>query len=175
MLKEGLLTSVFKNKGEKNIATNYRGITVLPVLNKVIETILKVRINPAVRATQNVTRRGFTAGSGLPNEALPVEQINRETKDNNQEYELLLLDAKSSFDVVIPSHLMKWLYHTGIDDKHWTIIQSMHTNATSAVKWNNQPTQQFNVLQGVRQGGILSTDLYKLYINPLLNILETSS
>ncbi|CAG2246202.1 unnamed protein product [Mytilus edulis] len=63
MLKEGLLTPVFKNKGEKNMATNYRGITVLPVLNKVIETIVKLRINPAVLITQNVTQRGFTAGS----------------------------------------------------------------------------------------------------------------
>ncbi|CAC5382698.1 unnamed protein product [Mytilus coruscus] len=56
MLKVGLLTPVFKNKGQKNIATNYRGITVLPVLNKVIETMVKVRINPAVLVTQNVTQ-----------------------------------------------------------------------------------------------------------------------
>lgn len=106
MLKEGLLTPVFKNKGEKNMATNYRGITVLPVLNKVIETIVKLRINPAVLITQNVTQRGFTAGSGPANAALPVEEIYREAKDNNQEYELVLLDAKSAFDVVIHSHLM---------------------------------------------------------------------
>ncbi|CAG2254374.1 unnamed protein product [Mytilus edulis] len=124
MLKEGLLTPVFKNKGEKNMATNYRGITVLPVLNKVIETIVKLRINPAVLITQNVTQRGFTAGSGPANAALPVEEIYREAKDNNQEYELVLLDAKSAFDVVIHSHLMKRLYHAGIDDKHWTIIQN---------------------------------------------------
>ncbi|CAC5378097.1 unnamed protein product [Mytilus coruscus] len=175
MLKEGLLTPVFKNKGEKNIATNFRGITALPVLNKVIETIVKVRINPAVLVTQNVTQREFTAGSGPGNAALPVEEIYREAKDNNQEYELVLLDAKSAFDAVIHSHLMKRLYHAGIDDKHWTIIQSMHTNATSAVKWNGQTSELFNVLQGVRQGGILSTDLYKLYINPVLNMLETSN
>ncbi|CAC5404562.1 unnamed protein product [Mytilus coruscus] len=85
MLKEGLLIPVFKNKGEKNIATNYRGITVLPVLNKVIETIVKVRINAAVLVTQNVTQRGFTAGSGPANAALPVEEIYREAKDNNQD------------------------------------------------------------------------------------------
>ncbi|CAC5394072.1 unnamed protein product [Mytilus coruscus] len=125
--------NIQRRQGEKNIANNYRGITVLPVLNKVIETIVKVRINPAVLVTQNVTQRGFTAGSGPANAALPVEEIYRKAKDNNQEYELVLLDAKSAFDVVIHSHLMKRLYHAGIDDKHLTIIQSMHTNATSAV------------------------------------------
>jgi hypothetical protein len=33
----------------------------------------------------------------------------------------------------------------------------------------------FKVGMGVRQGGILSTDLYKLYINPLLDLLPTSN
>ncbi|VDI51228.1 Hypothetical predicted protein [Mytilus galloprovincialis] len=73
MLKEGLLTPVFKNKGEKNMATNYRGITVLPVLNKVIETIVKLRINPAVLITQKCNSTRIYAGSGPANAALPVE------------------------------------------------------------------------------------------------------
>ncbi|CAG2221649.1 unnamed protein product [Mytilus edulis] len=144
MLKEGLLTPVFKNKGEKNMATNYRGITVLPVLNKVIETIVKLRINPAVLITQNVTQRGFTAGSGPANAALPVEEIYREAKDNNQEYELVLLDAKSAFDVVIHSHLMKRLYHAGIDDKHWTIIQ---TKKSVAINIKPKPTKKETLLE----------------------------
>jgi hypothetical protein len=32
----------------------------------------------------------------------------------------------------------------------------------------------FTLTQGVRQGGILSSDLYKVYINPLLNNLSDS-
>ena len=34
--------------------------------------------------------------------------------------------------------------------------------------------QNFKIEQGVRQGGVLSADLYKLYINPLLNFLDDS-
>jgi hypothetical protein len=34
-LKAGLLTSIFKNKGLKTQATNYRGIAVLPVISKI--------------------------------------------------------------------------------------------------------------------------------------------
>ena len=33
-LKMGLLTPVFKNKGRRQQAINYRGITVLPVIGK---------------------------------------------------------------------------------------------------------------------------------------------
>ena len=51
----------------------------------------------------------------------------------------------------------------------------MHEGASSAIKWNGKISDQFKVLQGVRQGGILSTDLYKLYVNSLLDRLTSSN
>jgi hypothetical protein len=40
------------------------------------------------------------------------------------------------------------------------------------IKWNSQISEEFFIIeQGVRQGGALSADLYKVYINPLLDIL----
>ena len=124
----------------------------------------------------NRAQRGFTEGAASPmNSALPVEEIYRESKDNNTEYELVLLDAKSAFDVVIHNQLIRGVFHIGIKDNHWSLINSMHQNATSAIKsWEGKISEQFPVTQGVRQGGILSADLYKLYINPLLERLENS-
>jgi hypothetical protein len=40
---------------------------------------------------------------------------------------------------------------------------------------NGQISEEFFIIeQGVRQGGALSADLYKVYINPLLDILSNS-
>jgi len=40
------------------------------------------------------------------------------------------------------------------------------------IKWNSQISEEFFIIeQGVCQGGALSADLYKVYINPLLDIL----
>jgi hypothetical protein len=85
------------------------------------------------------------------------------------------LDAKSAFDVVVHKNLLKKLYHLGIQDKHWTLIKSLHTNASSAIKFNGLVLENFNILQGVRQGGLLSADLYKIYIDPLLKQLQQST
>ncbi|CAC5417514.1 unnamed protein product [Mytilus coruscus] len=174
ILKKGLLTPVFKNKGDRCHAANYIGITVLPVVNKIIEAIIRDRIQPRVLQDQNPTQRGFTAKSSPLNAALVVEEVYRESVDSNQEFELVLLDAKSAFDVVVHSHLMRRLFHCGIDDTLWRIIQSMHWQSTSAIKWERIIADEFSVSQGVRQGGILSTDLYKVYVNPLLNRLQQS-
>ncbi|VDI59543.1 Hypothetical predicted protein [Mytilus galloprovincialis] len=74
LLKIGLLTPIFKNKGSKNDAGNYRGITVLPVVSKIKDTVLKNRTQPSVKAVQHKYQRGFTSGSGPMNSALPVEE-----------------------------------------------------------------------------------------------------
>ena len=93
-LKVGLLTPIFKNKGLKSQATNYRCITVLPVISKIVETIIKGRIQKQVIETQNRKRRRLTGGSSPINSALPVEECYREVVDNNAEGQVILLDAK---------------------------------------------------------------------------------
>ncbi|CAG2257578.1 unnamed protein product [Mytilus edulis] len=138
------------------------------------KAIIRDRIQPRVLKDQNPTQRGFTAKSSPLNAGLVVEEVYRESVDSNQEFELVLLDAKSAFDVVVHSHLMRRLFHCGIDDTLWRIIQSMHWQSTSAIKWEGMIADEFPVSQGVRQGGILSTDLYKVYVNPLLNRLQQS-
>jgi hypothetical protein len=45
ILKLGLLTPVFKNKGSNKCAVNYRGITVTPVIQKIIETIYSILLH----------------------------------------------------------------------------------------------------------------------------------
>jgi hypothetical protein len=41
--------------------------------------------------------------------------------------------------------------------------------------WNSQISEEFFIIeQIVRQGGALSADLYKVYINPLLDILSNT-
>ena len=57
-----LLTPVFKNKGTRQQAINYRGIAVLPVKGKIVETVIKCRTNNCVLETQKKRQRGFTAG-----------------------------------------------------------------------------------------------------------------
>ena len=49
---------------------------------------------------------------------------------------------------------------------------SLHAEAESVVKWNGTYSDVFKVDQGVRQGGILSTDLYKIYDNSLFDRLQ---
>jgi hypothetical protein len=158
-LKAGLLTPIFKNKGLKTQATNNRGIAVLPVISKIIEAIIKVRIQNQVLEIQSRTQRGFTSGSPPVNSALPVEECYREVVDNDTDCQVILLDAKATFDKVIHSHMLRRVYQEGIDDKHWVLIKSLHENVVSSVKWADQRSEPFEVNPGVRQG-VFSVQIY---------------
>ena len=85
------------------------------------------------------------------------------------------LDAKTAFDVVSHNSLMRKLFNAGVEGKLWSLIMNFHQDASSVVKWEGRFSSTFPILQGVRQGGILSADLYKLYVNQLLNRLEYNS
>jgi hypothetical protein len=154
-LKIGLLSPIFKNKGSKNDAINYRGITVLPVISRIVEAVIRNRIQPLIHNMQNPTQRGFTKRSSPMNAALPVQESYRILTDEKQNGHLVLLDAKAAFDKVVHSHL----YHAGIQDKTWTIIKSLHHHAESSIKWAGSTSDCFKVDMGCRQGGILSTNV----------------
>ena len=82
------------------------------------------------------------------------------------------LDVKSAFDVVPHDSLLRRLFHAGVNGRIWSLIHSLHSSAESVVKWQGNCSKPFKVRQGVRQGGILSTDLFKIHSNPLLDRIE---
>ena len=135
---------------------------------------MRERIKPIIAKNHNNLQRGFTEGSSPMNCSLILEESIRENKDNNLPTYIAFLDAKSAFDGVNHASLMRKLFHMGVDGQAWNLIDSIHTRAETMVKWGGQFSDKFAILQGVRQGGILSTDMYKVYNNKLLDRLEST-
>ena len=167
-LKLGLLTPVFKKKGSNLDSKNYRGITILPILSKLLECILRDRIKPYIEEVQNPMQRGFTKNSSPMNCSLILEEYIRENKDLKRDTFVAFLDAKAAFDVVNHASLMRKLYHIGVEGATWNLIHSLHKEAQTVIRWCGQMSP-FKIEQGVRQGGVLSTYLYKVYVNPCLD------
>lgn len=132
---------------------------------------MKETVKPAVESEQNRLQRGFTQGSSPTYCSLILEEVIRESKDQKQPLYIAFLDVKAAFDVVSHASLLRKLFHIGVDNTEWSLINSLHTGAQSVVKWAGATSDSFKVQQGVRQGGILSTDLYKLYGNRQLDRL----
>lgn len=173
-LKLGILNPIFKNKGNCRESQNYRGITITPVLTRILEATLKARINPILHRQQHPLQRGFTRNSSPMNCALLVEEFYRNNKDLKKPTYIAFMDVKSAFDVVVHPNLMRKLYNSGVTGHEWLVIESLHRDSLTSVKWQGQISSTYVNQQGVRQGGILSADLFKVYNNGTLYRIDSS-
>lgn len=69
--------------------------------------------------------------------------------------------------------LMYKLHRLGVSGRLWTLIDDCHTSTSYSVVVNYTNSVWFPVSQGVRQGGILSTFLYLVFINDLLQEIQS--
>ena len=96
-LKTGIFTPVLKKGKEKTVPTNYRGITVTPLIGKLVEAIIKDRTNPILETSQHPLQRGFTESTSPLMAALLITEVINECRDNNESINYTTLDAEKSF------------------------------------------------------------------------------
>ena len=171
ILKTGILTPVLKKEKDPKMPGNYRGISVTPIIGKIIETILKQHIEPTITKIQNPLQRGFTEKTSPINAAIMVSEGINEAKDRHIPVAITTLDAEKAFDKLVHNHLFRKLYHYNITDDSWLIMRMLQTEANTRVKWNGKLSEGFTSRQGIRQGAKLSPTLYKCYNNQLLDLL----
>ena len=102
---------MFNNKVLSTDAKNYRGIFILPTITKVVETLLRDRI-----------QRGVTKHSSPMNCFFIVEETIREYKDLRRPIYIAFLDAKPAFDVVSHNSLLRKLFNAGVEGVLWSLI-----------------------------------------------------
>ncbi|CAC5395061.1 unnamed protein product [Mytilus coruscus] len=115
---------------------------------------------------------GFTEGLSMLIAAFLVSECKSESKHVTlKPLYMIAVDSQTAFDVVSHIILLDKLYECGIHPKLWSIVKDLYTDMSSKIKWKGEISDKFPIQQGVRQGGVLSTHLYKVYINNVLNEL----
>ena len=85
----------------------------------------------------------------------------------------LALDASKAFDRLIHTGLFLKLIIRGVPLIFIDVIINWYTDLSCRVRWDDSFSQWFFISAGVRQGGILSSDFYCLYVDDLITKLET--
>jgi hypothetical protein len=89
MLKRGTMTPVIKKNKDRQNPANYGGITVTKFFTKIIQSILKSRVDIQIDQIQ----RGFTESIPMLFAAFIASEVIIESITNNDELLLLTLDA----------------------------------------------------------------------------------
>ena len=84
------------------------------------------------------------------------------------------MDMTKAFDLVKHSVLFDKLLSTNIPKVFIRLLFFTYYNQRAFVKWNDESSTLFPMHNGVRQGAILSSVLYCVYMNDLYIILRRS-
>ncbi|VDI42974.1 Hypothetical predicted protein [Mytilus galloprovincialis] len=176
LLKLGIATPVYKRKGKPlDDPNSYRKITVTSILNKILEKLYLEKKDETLKNAQSPLQRGFTKGISGLNAALILNELIAEAQDLHRPLYVAFLDAQKAFDLVWHSSLLRKLHQSGIESDSWLMFKEWYKDLTSQIKWEGELSKVFSEHQGVRQGGVTSPAAYKLFINPMLDHIETQN
>ena len=86
----------------------------------------------------------------------------------------VFLDATKAFNRVQYSKLFRILIDEMVTPIVLRLLLYMYAKQTPQVKWGEHISEEFNVSNGVKQGGVLSPVLFSLYIDELFDRLVNS-
>ena len=84
------------------------------------------------------------------------------------------LDGEAAFEVVDRTILLRELYCSGEKGEYWMANKFGYENTKSQKKMKGKLSDIVEEEKGVKQGQIKSSDHYKVYVNPLLDMVDRS-
>ena len=140
-----------KKDKDQRIQDNHRGITIAPIITKVLETVcLESGLSTDIKT--NGLQFGFAIGKSPSMATLLVTEAIAEAKANRTPLYIATLDARKAFDVVNHQVLKTKLYNSPICGRLWNMIDDLYTGGNEVIRWNGKYSSPYQVKQGVKQG-----------------------
>ncbi|NNK27532.1 MAG: RNA-directed DNA polymerase, partial [Flavobacteriaceae bacterium] len=167
-LKHSIFVTLPK-KPKADTCTEYRTISLMSHLIKVILKVIIKRNETKIEKHIGITQSGFRSQVGTREGILNLRLILDKYLEIKKNLYICFIDYEKAFDKVKHTKLMDILKTTEIDGKDLRLIQNLYWDQTAAVRISDEMTDNFNIMQGVRQGCVISPKLFNVYSNNIFS------
>ena len=177
-LKSAILLPLIKdleNYMVKDNFKNYRPVSNLQYIGKLIERVISIRLNKHLEDNNLHSNIQYGYRKGHSTETLLLKIVNDLliNCDEQKPSILMLLDLSAAFDTVDQSKLLLILQEEiGVEGIALKWFESFLQGRTQKVKIGNEYSVISELMYGVPQGSVLGPDLFKIYIRSLKRYIE---
>ena len=168
LFKKATVISIFK-KGDKTNPSNYRPISLLPLLSKILEKCFHTRLTHFIASNNLITHCQFGFQKGLSTEDAISEFCELVYSALNDKHHTIniLVDLQKAYDTINREILLKKLDAYGVRGVPLDFIHSFLSDRTQRTKMNDTFSNYKIIPTGLPTGSVLSCTLFLLYINDM--------
>ena len=166
--KEAEILPLFK-KGNKADCKNYRGISLIDIALKILESVIMARIKPYRDYSTRENQAGFRSGRGCVDQVFALRYMLESRKEFGKKTYLAFVDFSAAFDSVDRKALWDIMLADGVPLKLVSILRAVYEETLCKVRVYQTHTQVFAVKTGVRQGAISSPPLFNWVVDSVMD------
>lgn len=172
-LKTAMVIPLYKQKGERSSVKNYRPISILPALAKIIEKIISDKIVAFLEQNECIINEqlGYWKNrSSQSAKAIFTDDV-KNFADEGKKTGAIFIDFVQAFDKIQYAPLLEKYYRFGIQNKLLSFLKSYFSGRQLIMK-SNMLSLPVNMISGTPQGSSLSGVNFTMYLNDIPERLE---
>ena len=173
--KDAILITIYKNKGDKSLCGNSRGIALLGTAGKVFARILLKRlVNTISESVLPESQCGFRANRSTIDMIFAARQLLEKSREQHRSLYVAFIDLSKAFNSVDRNLLWKVLEKAGCTKRFVNLVRCLHDGMTVRIRIGNDLSEPFEVSRGVKQGCVLAPVLFNIYVQCITRLLALS-
>jgi hypothetical protein len=150
-MKSGVISLIYKKKGDRRCIRNYRPISLLQVDYKILARIMANRFKKVLPKIVSENQTCCIVGRDISNSIANVRDLITLVENDNLEGYIIKADQEKAFDRLSHEYMFNVLEKFGFGDVFVKWINIFYSEINSSVKCNGFLTNHFSIKNGIRQ------------------------
>ncbi|KAK3553518.1 hypothetical protein QTP70_004198 [Hemibagrus guttatus] len=163
--RRSVLVPIFKNKGDVQSCSNYRGIKLMSHTMKLWERVVEARLRKVVEICEQ--QYGFMPRKSTTDAIFALRILMEKYRDGQRELHCVFVDLEKAYDRVPREELWYCVRKSGVAEKYVRVVQDMYERSMTVVRCAVGQTEELKVEVGLHQGSALSPFLFAIVMDQL--------